>query len=474
MLKNIIHLFYSTIFANLLNALSLIILANFFGAKNYGMFSVSLGITMIMFFFTDLGVSNTFLQEGVKQEEDFNILVSSYVKTRIIFLVINCIICYIGIHIFYNDKEFVNILENLLFSMLIGLTLQSIGVTYFQLIEEMKYIAAIKVFAAVFLMTITIVCMYFQFKTYVTVFLYGLAYIVGGMNSLYLVCRKIKLQLAGVWRKQLFHQLVPFFMSGLLIMVIPQLGPIILKHTLSFTFIGIFMVAYRIPAALYQMPGVIAGAFFPVLFKNFSQNDIEKHTKLNILQMKCMTIAGMGTTIFLYYFAPYFITILFDSEWDQAVLPLKILAFLIVLQSINIAIADGLTTKGQQMRRTMIQFLVLIVGGVAFYTLSLAYGIRGAAYAAILIEIVALVGYIAVNEIRMKIIKKVIIPYMCYFCFPFVVIQYALGTYFVVAMVLNVILIAVLIFTLDKDMKQLIIDVIEKIRKRNSLIRQGT
>ncbi|MDP7977896.1 oligosaccharide flippase family protein [Bacillus sp. WLY-B-L8] len=474
MLKNIIHLFYSTIFANLLNAMSLIVLANFLGAKNYGMFSVSLGVTMIMFFFTDLGISNTFLQEGVKQEENFNILVSSYVKSRIIFLIVNCIICYVGIHIFYNEKEFVNILEGLLFSMLIGLTLQSIGVTYFQLIEEMKYIAAIKIFAAVFLMIITIVCAYFQFKPYVTVFLYGLAYIIGGINSLYLVCRKIKLQLNGAWQKQLFHQLVPFLMSGLLIMIIPQLGPIILKHTLSFTLIGIFMVAYRIPAALYQMPGVIAGAFFPVLFRNFSQNDIEKHTKLNILQMKCMTIVGMGTTIFIYYFAPYFISILFDSEWDQAVLPLKILAFLIVLQSINIAIADGLTTKGQQMRRTMIQFLVLIVGGIAFYILSLAYGINGAAYAAILLEIVALVGYIAVNEIRMKIIKEVIIPYMCYFCFPFVVIQYILGTYVVIAMILNVILIVVLIFTLDRDMKKLIIDGIEKIRKRNSLIRQGT
>lgn len=49
-LNNIIHLFYSTILANLLQAVSLIVLANFFNAQHYGMFSVAIAVTFVMLF----------------------------------------------------------------------------------------------------------------------------------------------------------------------------------------------------------------------------------------------------------------------------------------------------------------------------------------------------------------------------------------------------------------------------------------
>lgn len=91
----------------------------------------------------------------------------------------------------------------------------------------------------------------------------------------------------------------------------PQLAPILLNYTLPLSMVGVFAVAYRMPAALYQVPGVIAGAFFPVLFKHYNQNNIEEHTKLNLLQIKSMAIVGICMTIGLYHLAPYFISIFF-------------------------------------------------------------------------------------------------------------------------------------------------------------------
>ena len=45
----------------------------------------------------------------------------------------------------------------------------------------------------------------------------------------------------------------------------PQLAPILLNYTLPLSMVGVFAVAYRMPAALYQVPGVIAGAFSSAL-----------------------------------------------------------------------------------------------------------------------------------------------------------------------------------------------------------------
>ena len=48
-------------------------------------------------------------------------------------------------------------------------------------------------------------------------------------------------------------------------MLLPQLGPIILEKVSTYNQVGFFGAASKIPAVLYQIPGVIAAAFYPRL-----------------------------------------------------------------------------------------------------------------------------------------------------------------------------------------------------------------
>ena len=104
---------------------------------------------------------------------------------------------------------------------------------------------------------------------------------------------------------------------------------------------------------------------------------------------------------------------------EQCREPLQILSFLIVLQSLNIAIADGLTTSGRQNKRTVVQCIALVIGGIMLYSFSSIGGVIGA-YAMVLFEIVALVGYIAVSVVRKKIVFQIVIPYTIYFGVTFI------------------------------------------------------
>ena len=153
-----------------------------------------------------------------------------------------------------------------------------------------------------------------------------------------------------------------------------------------------------------------------MLFKHYNQNNIEEHTKLNLLQIKSMAIVGICMTIGLYHLAPYFISIFFHEEWSNSVEPLQILSFLIVLQSLNIAIADGLTTSGCQNKRTVVQCVALVIGGVMLYSFSSIGGVIGAAYAMVLFEIVALVGYIAVSVVKKNCIPNCNTVYNLFWC----------------------------------------------------------
>ncbi|MCP3739490.1 lipopolysaccharide biosynthesis protein [Rossellomorea sp. BNER] len=459
--KNIFHLFYSTVLANILNATTLIILANYFNAKNYGMFSVALSLSMVMNFCTDLGVSNTFLREGSKKEK-LDAQFTSYLKIRLICLIFTVFLFTVGIHMLYQQQEILHMIYSLLFPMLIGLTMQSIGITYFQLMERMQFIAFIKIITSIVLIISIILCMALNVDVHLAATLYGTSYLMGGLCSLYLVRRFTKIVWKSPFQKQLLKKLSPFLLSGLLMMLIPQIGPLVLEKTLAITLVGLFAVSYRIPSALYQIPGVIAGAFFPMLFKQYNQGDLKEHARLNILQMKIMSLMGMGMTISIFYLAAYLVTVLFGDEWGDAVELLKILSFIIVLQGFNIAIADGLTTRGLQSRRTIVQFTTIVFGIMSLYFLSLTYAVVGAAYAVVIMESISFIGYVIANPIRRTVIKRVVLPYGTYFSLSFLFVHFFLNAYPFIAMCLTIILILTMVYLLDQTFKNLIADFLSK------------
>ena len=66
-------------------------------------------------------------------------------------------------------------------------------------------------------------------------------------------------------------------------MLLPQLGPIILEKVSTYNQVGFFGAASKIPAVLYQIPGVIAAAFYPRLFLVMRKilKNIENYQVLN-------------------------------------------------------------------------------------------------------------------------------------------------------------------------------------------------
>lgn len=109
--------------------------------------------------------------------------------------------------------------------------------------------------------------------------------------------------------------------------------------------------------------------------------------------LKTMSMFGMVMTIPFFYCSDQVITMLFGSEWLFASEPLKILSIMLTLQAMNIALADGLTTRGLRCFRTLVQFITVILAVIFYYTFSLGNGVVGGAYAGLFIEALALVGF---------------------------------------------------------------------------------
>ncbi|SDN07775.1 Membrane protein involved in the export of O-antigen and teichoic acid [Fictibacillus solisalsi] len=460
--KNIFHLFYSTALSSGLNALALIVLASYLHSYHYGLFSVSLALTMIMGFFTDAGLSEIALREGSKKEANLAVIIISYIKIRLLLLVATFLFGFIIIHFLHMGQgELLRTSHFLSVPMVIGIALQSIGTTFFQMTEKMQYIGLIRMMSALLLVGMTSLGMLFSAEPLVMCVLYGSSYLLAGIFALCLVMNQVKLKMRLPFHKGMMEHFGFFTLSGLLFMVLPQLGPIVLEKTLSLKQVGLFAVAYRIPQALQQVPFIVAGAYRPVMFRHYHQQNLDKHTEENMMLLKTMSMFGMIMTIPFYYCSDMVITWLFGSEWLFASEPLKILSIMLTLQAMNIALADGLTTRGLQKFRTLVQFITVVLAVLFYSLLSFKSGVVGAAYAGLLIEGLALAGFWIFLPGRWRMAHKVIVPYLIYFFAGLWILNVLLHSKPYLAATVHILLLACMVF-LDRDLYRSLTKRLEK------------
>ncbi|MFK3960804.1 oligosaccharide flippase family protein [Guptibacillus hwajinpoensis] len=450
---NILHLLYSTALASGLNAGALIVLASYLRSSNYGMFSVALAFAMIMAYFTDAGLSKIVLREGSKHKADVPVIMSSYIKMRLVLLGATFIVGFIIINLLHSeDAMLLKTSYFLIIPFVIGVSMQSISSTYFQLIEKMQFSGMIRIASSLLLVLSITIGMVFNWHPFIIYSAYGLSYLLSGLMGIFLVLKYTKIPIRCSFHKGLFNQLLSFTMTGLLFVILPQLGPIILEKTVSLAEVGLFAVAYRIPQALLQLPFIVAGAFYPVLFRYYNSNQIKDHESLNMIQMKAMGLVGMAMTVPLYYFAEPIIVLLFGAEWVSASNLLKIISIMLFLQGITIALADGLTTRARQTQRMIVQF-VAVIGAVIFYwMLSQSFGLIGAAWACIVIEVIAFLGFWLVSPNRVSI-GKTMIPFITILQGSLVLWDLVFNSLPILAAIVQYAIIVIYIL-LDKQMNQ--------------------
>ncbi|MBN3554142.1 oligosaccharide flippase family protein [Fictibacillus nanhaiensis] len=410
--SNVIHLLYSTVLSRILFAAALIVLAQYLNAREYGMFSVALAFSMVMGFFTDAGVSNTVIRESSKTSANIVKLLSSYIKLRLILLFGTLFVSVIFIELFYEKEGLKEVFYYMLVPVITGLALQNISITYFQMVEKMHNVGLIRIWSSVACVVFVVIGMLLKLPVTIIALLFGFSYVLGGLYSLLILFKHTRVHLREAFEKKILFQLSPFIVSGLLMMLLPQLGPLVLEKTLLLHYVGLFAIAYRIPSALYQVPGVVAGAFYPVLFRYWNSGDREKHLNLNITQLKVMGLIGIIITIPLFHMSTEVIRLLFGKEWLSASEPLRIVSIVLFLQSLSFALADGLTTKGLQTRRTCIQLVAVLLAIVVYYSLSLRFGLYGAAYSVVFIECFAVICFWLANPSWFLIGKRVLLPYL--------------------------------------------------------------
>ncbi|MGG3772993.1 oligosaccharide flippase family protein [Heyndrickxia faecalis] len=403
-LKNASYLFISNALVRFLTSLATILVARYLGSAEYGILSVAIAFTTIAAYFTDMGLSNTFLREATKKDISIEKLTGSYLKVRFLFALATVVVSYFIVETIYTDENMKLIIYYILIPTVIGASFQGLGVVYFQALQKMHFTALIRGLSGILTASTLFIGLIFEWPLKILALIYGLSGILGGLISILLIGNKISFRTR--YNSGITKGLFSFSINGLIIMALPQLGPIVLEKVTAISEVGYFSAAYKIPSGLYQIPGIVAAAFYPVLFSYGNNKDLGNHLKLNVLQLKLMSTLGIFMTLPFFVYSGWWINIFYGSKWESATSILQILSFIVLLQSINYPLADGLTTLGRQKSRTIVISISFFIGILCYILLGKFLGARGGAVSAIIVELTQFIGYFIFSNNKKKIFSN--------------------------------------------------------------------
>lgn len=408
-IKNASYLFLGNVVVRLLTAAATIMLARHLGVVEFGMLSVSLALAAIAKYFTDMGLNHTLIREGTKISSDIPRLLGGALKIKLGLALVATLAFYCFIAFCYTDNvKLRNTAYFLVLPTIWGGALSGVGDIYFQIIQKMQYTALIRAVSGLIVAAVLLVGIFLDWTLSYLSLAYGIASVFGGLIGVWMVFKNVPG--IGGWHWGLLEGLGCFTLGGFLILLLPQLGLIILERTTDMQQVGYFSAAFRIPNVLYSIPGVLATAFYPQLFR-YGNNDSSRHFNLNVKEIKSMSLIGIALALPFALYPDKVVEILFGSSWVvHAGRPLMFLAWVVVLHSVNFPLADALTTQGMQRQRTVVLTLGVVLGAIFYGFLGKNWGATGGAIAALLIELILLVGFIVMNPKGGELKKIILLP----------------------------------------------------------------
>ena len=177
------------------------------------------------------------------------------------------------------------------------------------------------------------------------------------------------------WDKQITNQLLVFTINGIIIMLLPLRT----YHTRKVTTYDniAFLVQQQNTIRFVPNTGCNCNSFYPRLFAFGNENNTVEHRKLSYFELKLMSFLGIGISIPFIADPSFWIINLLGEKYEPAGEALAILAFMVIIQSINYPLADNLTTIGKQWKRTITMSLGLCVAIVSYILLGSYLGMMG-------------------------------------------------------------------------------------------------
>jgi len=377
--KNFFSLVAGEIISGTLGFVAVIYLARVLGPSGLGRIGFALAIVSYFLLIPNAGLSIFGTKKIARDKKQAPKYINNIVSLRLIL----ALVAFIGLLIFVFFIPKSPDIKKLI--LLYGLTVFTFSLTLdwvFQGLERMYFIALGNIIKQV----IFISGVFLLIKYPDQILRVPLIQVMAALGMVLFLFSRMnfpKLQL-GPWKK-ILKQSWPMGASLIFIAVYHNLDKVMLGFMNSEQSVGFYEAAYRIVSIVLILPGIIFKSFFPALSR--SKKMFKKY-------FFSMIPLGVVIGLFGIFFSPFFISILYGSEYNSAVLVLRILFLNVMIIFLNMALGNPLLAWGKQTKYMKIIAVGAGANLVFNFLLIPKYSLVGAAIATVLAEIVVLLGFI--------------------------------------------------------------------------------
>lgn len=373
----------------LISLISMPLLIQGIGVDQFGLVNLSLSIVVLANIFVSFGFNLSAPRDvaiNQKNNTELSHLVSNIFSGKIILATIASAIILIPIFGFNLFQEYQIIL---IFSLFMLFSEATMPLWFFQGMEKMKLISIANIFSKLlFLMGIVLFIHSPDQSKWVNFLLGGAGFSINILLILY-IHYELDITFYKPRLKQVFQSIQSntlFFFSMLASHVSINGGLIILSFFANSTTLGMFSLAEKIGLVLRMFPALVIQAVYPNASKLY-QHDKEKFYEYCIKIAGWALLIGAITSLATFFLAPIIIKVLSKKELPEAVIFLKVLAFvplLACLNNLNVLLFLVKDQKNLMFRSSWLMCMYMLVASV---TLTHLYGGIGLSYALISTEI---------------------------------------------------------------------------------------
>lgn len=374
----------------LISLISMPLLIQSIGVDQFGLVNLALSVIILMNILVGFGYNLSGPREvAINQDnrEELSHVFSNIISSKFLLASLASLLILIGVYAFGLFKEYQTIL---VFSVLLLFSEATLPLWFFQGMEKMKLISIANVFSKLlFLMGIVLFIHKPEQAKWVNFLLGGSSL---GINMLLLLYIHFELQIRFYKPRllQIYLSLkenILLFLSNMASHISINGGLIVLSFFSEAATLGMFSLAERITMVLRMLPALIIQAVYPNASKLYQSNlpaffNFLKKTYLIAL------LLGTGLSVFTFFAAPFIVEVLAKERLEEAILFLKILAFVPFLACLNIINVTMLLVTDQKDMLFRASWQMAIYMLIVSIGLTSQFGAVGLCYALLSTEVV--------------------------------------------------------------------------------------
>ncbi len=381
--KNMFWLSFSQVGSRFIKAAITIYAARVLGVSGYGILSYVLGLTGFFVLFADIGISSILTREVAKNPKDEDHYFSTAAVIKIALLLFTAaLIIFVAPH--FSKIEEAKTLIPLVALLILFDGLRELSVAFFRGKEKMELEAFIVTATNVLITLFGFTTLYF-WTTYKSLLVaYIAASFCGFLIAVYFLKEKW-LKIRTNFTKQLVFPMAksawPMAVGGLIGSFLFNVDIIMLGWWRTGSEIGLYSAAQKIVGLIYNVPGLLAAAVFPIFSRFIYANDEERVKSLTVRTITILLMTAIPIVAGTILLKEQIIGFVYGGNYAGAANTLSIL-IVSIFAIFPFAILNDLVFAYDKQKKMLKYGVIAALSNIALNVLLIPlYGIKGAAIA---------------------------------------------------------------------------------------------